>query len=71
MNRSSQLLLVLTTLILCAGCMNMRLAVREHRPQLAEPLGVEQDDIQILNYCGVKVAYERTQRVSKPISLHS
>lgn len=44
----------------------MQLAVQKHKPLLAEPLGVEEEEIQILSYCGVKVAYERTKRVSYP-----
>jgi hypothetical protein len=42
----------------------MQLAVQEHRPQLVEPLGVEQDDIQLLSYCGVKIANESTKHSS-------
>ncbi|MDA1069536.1 MAG: hypothetical protein O3C43_23935 [Verrucomicrobia bacterium] len=40
------------------------MAVQDHRPQLVEHLGVEQESIQILSYCGVKVANESAKTVS-------
>lgn len=64
MKQGPHLIWIITMLCCCTGCVNMQLAVQEHRPQLAEPLGVEQEEIQLLSYCGVKTAIEPTKRSS-------
>jgi hypothetical protein len=63
MKAALQIILVILILF-CSGCVNMNLAIQEHGPQLAEPLGVAQEDIRLMNFCGVKVANEYTGSIS-------
>jgi hypothetical protein len=51
-------ILSFSSLALLSGCVTQPLAINEHGPRLAEPLGVELVDIQFLNYCGYRIIPE-------------